>query len=422
MTNTVSTSGSSSPSNLTEFDVAVVGAGLGGLAAALGCARAGKRVVIIDAHRNGGRATTDDKDGYRLNRGPHALYEVGDAVKVLTKLGIEAAGEAPPVVRTRGWCDGSTTLLASPKFLGVAGVARLAKLYRAVHGSNPSDHAHQTMASWLDDHEATGRSRLVMEAIVRTSTYTHALDVLSADVALSQTKAGFAGVRYVHGGWGSIVDELWAAAARAGATHLATGAKSVSQTTSGSFLVTTDESEIVASKVIVAIGTASAAGSLLGVSPQSWHLDAPAGWVSCLDLGLRKPPRHLAVLGLDRPVYAITHHPPAQLAPTGHAVTHLMRTVHPKETLSVEDERTVLDEACRAIGTTESQIAVKRHLHRMLAVSALPSPAAGGAAGRPSIRVPDMEGAFVVGDWVGPGLLADATLRSAADTISAIID
>ncbi len=410
----------SSPESST-FEVIVVGAGLGGLAAAVFCAQAGKRVAIVDAHRTGGRATTDDKDGYRLNRGPHALYEVGDALKVLAKLGISPAGGAPPVIRSRGWFEGATMLIASPRLHGVAGLARLSKLYRAISTSTPADHAGQTMAAWLDDQDASGRERLVIEAIVRTSTYTHALDVLSADVGLSQTKAGFAGVRYVHGGWGTIVESLWLRAERAGVIHVEAAAQSVSQTESGDFVVKTANHDVVAPKVVIATGTANSAASLLGVTPSRWHLDAPEGWASCLDLGLRKPPRHLAVLGLDRPVYAITHHPPAQLAPEGHAVTHLMRTVHPHETLSLNEERRVLSEASHAIGTTDSQIAVKRSLHRMLAVSALTTPATGGAAGRPGVAVPDLDGAFVVGDWVGPGWLADATLRSALDAASVII-
>ena len=54
-----------------------------------------------------------------------------------------------------------------------------------------------------------------------------------------------------------------------------------------------------------------------------------------------------------------------------------------------------------------------RFLPRMVAVSAIPTPATGGLAGRPAIDRGD--GLFVAGDWVGSeGWLLDAALSSGA--------
>ena len=48
--------------------------------------------------------------------------------------------------------------------------------------------------------------------------------------------------------------------------------------------------------------------------------------------------------------------------------------------------------------------------------------ARGGLAGRPDVRVPEVSGLYVVGDWVGPeGLLSDASLSSAARAADAIL-
>ena len=69
-----------------RFDIAVIGAGLAGLAAAAGAAEAGRHVVLLDAHRPGGRAQVDDRNGYRFNRGPRALYIGGAGDEVLQPL------------------------------------------------------------------------------------------------------------------------------------------------------------------------------------------------------------------------------------------------------------------------------------------------------------------------------------------------
>jgi phytoene dehydrogenase-like protein len=76
--------------------VVVIGAGLAGLTAAATAARAGRRVTVIDAHRPGGRARTDQKSGYLFNQGPHALYRGGPAWQILAELGVKHRGHNPP--------------------------------------------------------------------------------------------------------------------------------------------------------------------------------------------------------------------------------------------------------------------------------------------------------------------------------------
>jgi phytoene dehydrogenase-like protein len=71
-----------------SFDVVVVGGGLAGMAAGATAARAGRRVLIVEGHVAGGRARTEERNGFRFNHGAHALYLGGHAERVLRDLGV----------------------------------------------------------------------------------------------------------------------------------------------------------------------------------------------------------------------------------------------------------------------------------------------------------------------------------------------
>ena len=72
-----------------QTDVVVVGGGMAGLTAACYLARAQIDVTVIEkASYLGGRAATQDFDGFRFNRGGHALYTGGAASRILDELGV----------------------------------------------------------------------------------------------------------------------------------------------------------------------------------------------------------------------------------------------------------------------------------------------------------------------------------------------
>ena len=124
----------------------VVGGGLAGLAAATVAARAGCKVVVLEARSGpGGRARTATRGGYLLNEGAHALYRGGEAMPILRQLGVEPDGGIPPTKGTMGIRDGrlgllpvSASSLMLTDLLGARGKLRLGKVLATLPRTDPS--------------------------------------------------------------------------------------------------------------------------------------------------------------------------------------------------------------------------------------------------------------------------------------------
>src|SRR5215813_2197087 len=164
----------------TASDVVIVGAGLAGLAAGAAAARSGARVVILDAVSPGGRARTDAKDGFRFNRGPHALYRAGACRRVLARLGVRPATHVPPLLASLALADGDL---------------------------HPA----------LSLHTLGPRAAAVLGALVRLTSYASDPDRMSADLAIRQLRCASRGVGYPNDGWQALVTGLLAGATEAGA-------------------------------------------------------------------------------------------------------------------------------------------------------------------------------------------------------------
>jgi phytoene dehydrogenase-like protein len=383
----------------------VIGGGPAGLLAAARLAAGGADTTLLEASsRLGGRAASDRRDGFDLNQGPHALYTGGAGLRELRAVGVDPDGWNPTSlsrsVLVRG---GKPTRRAGGSFA-------LTRWLLGMRRTDPAQLAGLSVSEWLRE-TLPERARDAGGALVRVATFVADHDSLSADVAASQIRiALLPGVRYIRGGWGTMVAAL-ATRAEAGGAELRTraAARAVRRAGDG-WEVELDGETLRAGILLVAAGEPEDFAKLLGERAPA--PPGPAAEVSSLDLGLRRLPRRgrRFALGLDRPDYLSRHSPPRH--PDGTLLSLGGYARQPREQLEA------LADAVQP-GWRE-QATLQRFLPRMVAVSAIATPATGGLAGRPAVDRGD--GLYLAGDWLGSeGWLTDAALASGATAAEAAL-
>ena len=383
--------------------VHVIGGGLAGMAAAAFLARAGHGVTVHESrNRLGGRGTTDERDGFRFNQGPHALYRGGPAEEVLGRLGVRTPGTTPAIDAAQAMIGGHLELLPTGPvsmlrtgLLGARDKVEIGRLLSRLPRLDATAYAGHTVDRLLDELTTRPRSRQLARALVRLTSYADLPGDLSGDVAIVQLQLALSnGVSYLHGGWERLVDQLAA--------------------TPGIRIERGERLEELpdAPAVIVAVGGPEATAALTGCD----HGPAVAAEASVLDLGLDRPPAHDFVLGIDEARY-LSNHGAYVGTPAGrHSVSLAAYLGRDEQSVAQEDLRRF----ARRAGFDDDAVVVERYLHRMTVVSAVATAERGGLAGRPPVTVADRPGVFVAGDWVGPrGHLLDAVLASAESAAQA---
>lgn len=412
-----------------RFDVAVVGGGLAGLAAAATAAGHRRRVVLLDGHPFGGRARTDERGGFTFNRGPRALYLDGVGVKVLRGFGIEATGGRPPLSGARGVIGGrlgrlpgTPWELARSDVLRPRSKAALARFMVTSGRLHPDRYAGVDVDTWLATTGLPDDAVALAHMLVRVATYVNDPGHLSAEVAVGQLQMALGkGVLYLDGGFQQLVDALASVTRRRG-VELRSGVsvRSLSGELGRFGVELSDGSVLEAATVVVACGSPTAAAALThpgDTPPASWNSLGPPAAAACLELGLSRPASVTTAFGIDQPVYLNHHAPPASgLAPEGKALVHVMRYQEPGHERGADRDRQELAGIARLVGIADDLIEQERFLSRMVVTGGYPLASTGGLSARPPVLVQDRPGLSVAGDWVGPrGFLADAALASGSD-------
>lgn len=415
-----------------ELDVAVVGGGLAGLAAAATAARLGGRVALFERSvRPGGRARTHSEGDYRLNLGPHALYDAGQGMRVLRELGVRFSGGHPRPGDALAYANGrlyklptgARSLLASSLFT-VRDRLEYGRIAAGLGREDVSGLNSTSLAAWLDGKVKRPRVRAAFDALFRLGTYSNAPEAIAAGAALRQFAIGARGVTYVDGGWESLVTGLAAVASGHGARlHAGLPVRAVEPRDGGYALVLDGGATVQARSVIIALPLPAAAAFVPAPARAAFErlaAEAVPARASCLDICVSRLPEpgNLFALGLDEPLYLSVHSAVAKLAPAGHAVISMARYT-PAGERETDPEHTVrklealldlVQPGWRALETH------RQFLPDMLVQSDLPRASIGGEDGRPGVTVPGMPGLYVAGDWVGPGgMLSDVSLTSGRD-------
>ncbi|MFL5898572.1 MAG: FAD-dependent oxidoreductase [Solirubrobacterales bacterium] len=383
----------------------VVGGGPAGLVAAIRLAEGGVETTLLEAGSNlGGRAASERRAGFVLNQGPHALYAGGPGMRELRALGIQLEWWNPTTPNSVFVREGKPTRAPG-------GTLGLVRLLRPLLRGRPEELAGTSTTEWLERTLPSERARAAAAALVRVTTFVAEQRLLSADVAATQLKLGLLpGVRYLEAGWQSLVDALAARATGAGAALRTRAAARILHREAGGWTVALDEETLHADVLVVAAGGPDAVAKLLG--DKAPPPPGPAAELSVLDLGLRRLPRRSRrfALGIDRPTYLSRHSPPDHRDGVLLSLASYAR-----------EPRAALEALADTVqpGWRE-QLTFERFLPRMVAVSAVPTPAGNGLAGRPAVDRGG--GLYLAGDWVGPeGWLVDAALSSGAAAAAAAL-
>lgn len=340
-----------------------------------------------------------------MNQGPHALYVGGPAGRELKASGIELdlwqpASPAASVFPQQG----------KPKRTP-GGSAQLGRWFLRLQRTDPRELAGISTAEWLRQSLRSERARASAAALVRVTTFVADQESLSAEVAATQLKIGLLpGVRYLRGGWQQLVDALGARAEAAGVTLRTQAAVRALDRQPEGWTLSLDGETLRAGVVVLAAGGPDAAAKLLG--DRAPAAPGPAAALSVLDLGLRRLPHRSRrfALGIDKPTYLSRHSPPEHR--DGVLLTLASYAREP---------RAALEELADEVQPGwRGEAMLERFLPRMVAVSAIATPATGGLAGRPGIDHGD--GLYLAGDWIGgEGWLVDAALASGAAAAAAAL-
>lgn len=418
-----------------QADVAVLGGGLAGLAAAAYLARTGRSVVVLEkSGQLGGRGRTRTQSGFRFNVGPHALYVGGAARAVLRELGVSFHGGAPEARRALGVTDrglhplptNTLSLLASRR-LRLPAKWELARLLAGLPKRDAAAADGVSLADWITRNVRHASVAELLQAFFRVSTYSNDPERMSAGAALAQLQLAFArGVLYLDGGWQTLVDGL-AGRAREAGVRIVTNADAAALEHDGRVQgIRLQDGERWAAPFVVSTLPPAAVAALPGLEGTDLARRARtrvAIRAATLDLGLRRLPRpeNAVAFGLDRPLYFSVHSAVARLAPEGGALVHAAYYRGPDDRDPAALEAELLALVDRLQPGWRDAVVERRFVPDLVVANALPLASEGGLGGRPTSAVPERPGLFIAGDWVGPeGQLADASLASARAAAAAI--
>ncbi|MEH7382714.1 FAD-dependent oxidoreductase [Bacillus sp. JJ1533] len=408
--------------NEKTWDCIIIGGGVAGLTASIYLARAGKSVLVLEKSKTlGGRGKTTKKLDSYLNLGPHALYSKGKSLEVLGELGIEVEGSIVPtegkIVHNNQIYDIPATpigLITSP-LLNWKAKKELFSFFIKYKKIDTNKIKNIPLRQWLQHRIKDEVAQQLIIMLSRLSTYSNEPDLLSAGAALKQLQLGNA--IYLNNGWQNMIDTLGKMATEKG-VHFQTS-KSVTKVngTFPQFTVHTNEETITAHNVLSTSSPHETANMLSEMKNIPNIKECIPVRVACMDLILSKLPHPKVnfAMGLEEPFYFSNHSKVARLSDRDFQIVHVMKYSNTNE----DTERELENFIEKVQPGWEKYVVYKRYLPRMTVTNSLVLAA---QSKRPSPSVEQIPGFYIAGDWVGDGMLVDASFQSARQAALLILE
>lgn len=368
-------------------EITVVGGGIAGLVASIGCAEGGASVRLLEAHeRLGGRGRSTDGP-FVANFGPHVLYANGALWRFLRERELLPPVARPPLGGIFFRAGGKRR--RTPPLAFSRSVLRLWRVREA-----PDD---VSFRAWVAQRCGDAAAELLSRSC-GVFAFHHDPGELAASFVWDRFRQAFLDLppraRYVRGGWSTLIDVLEQGARERG-VRIETRSRVVELTHDGPTIVAAELRD---------------AAVLLGDETLMW----PSGRTVALDLGLtarRSDP--FVVWDLDEAGWIETYSVPDKtLAPDGHALVQAQMPLRPGESADDGERRleALLDAGFR---DWRARIAFRRRQLLDGRSGALDLPRTSWRD-RPAIDRGD--GVYLCGDSVAaPGLLSDPAVTSALE-------
>ena len=404
-----------------RYDVAVIGGGITGLTAAVYLAQAGKSIIVFDKESQiGGLSQTTNVNGALFNMGPRAMYEGGAALHILRELNCLPKGGYASKGSMIGILKGE--IVQVPTDLSPEENSEWNQLMGSLNQIDTDTIQSVSILEWAERNIHHHRVRLFFYAMCRQWSYSDDMSLLSSGFVIKQGQLAGQGVRYVEGGWQTVVNNLRNMAVEAGATISTDSKVEEIQVVDGNVhsLSLSDGSAIEVSSVVAAVGPDEVCHLIQDAEKMSlgkWKVEARPLYAACMDIALKNLPypERVFAIGLDEPLYFSNHSASIKLSDNGAHVLHAMKyNDNHREGDGKADEEQLIHLLDLLQPGWDKEVVASRFLPNILVAHHSRTIRHNGVGAAPNPVVPEVRGLFVAGDWVGPeGRLADAAMASA---------